>query len=162
MDLNYKKELFSEALCTAVCAQSGCTWSKPKDFGIDLHLEGVSWKSEPTISVQLKSTADLTIVDEEAGVIRYPLNVKNYKDLIKRTFNPRILVLALVPKSPSLWVKHSISQVSMQYGIYWLNLKGMKDTQNSRSVTVAIPIENRFDSQSLQKMMRNMDMEGQI
>jgi hypothetical protein len=79
--------------------------------------------------------------------------VKNYKDLIKKTASPRILILAILPKDPELWVKQTEYQMTLQYGLYWINLEGMAPTSNTGNITITIPIENRFDNAGLRNIM---------
>lgn len=161
MELNDQKELFSLSLATAVCSQAGCNWSfSIQDFGIDLLIIGESWEFNPHIGAQVKATSDMGIIREDQGIIKYKLRAKNYRDLIKNTHVPRILLLAIMPKDPTIWCKPTNYQIACQYGIYWYSLEGLPKKENSSSVTIEIPLENRFDLPALKGLMEQMMNHG--
>ncbi|MFT4928818.1 MAG: hypothetical protein ACI8WB_004938 [Phenylobacterium sp.] len=161
LTLNQQKELFSLSIATAICASSGCTWSQSiLDVGIDLYIHGNGWNWQPQIDVQLKSTSDFSVIKPVAGVIKYPLAIKNYQDLIRTTQQERILVLAILPDDPYNWIKHTEYQISLHYGIFWANLRGMEISNNKKTVMITIPLTNRFDSLALKEMMKKIDDNG--
>ncbi|MFT7007639.1 MAG: hypothetical protein ACJAXJ_002168 [Colwellia sp.] len=154
MDLNHQMELMNVSMAAAVCSAVGCTWSQRiQDFGIDLQIHGDLWDLDPQINAQLKATTDFSIIKQKKGYIKYPLAAKNYRDLIKKTTNPRILILAILPKDPEQWVKQTDYQMTLQYGLYWFNLEGMAPTDNTDNKTITVPLENRFNNVALRSMM---------
>lgn len=157
--LNQQKELLSLATTTVVCASSGCTWSRDVyDTGIDLRIIGASWEFQPQIDIQLKSTADFSMI--KSGAIKYPLAARNYNDLVGPNQVDRLLVLMLLPDDPETWAKQTQYQISLQYGLFWVSLKEMAPTTNVSSVTITIPLENRFDSTMLKAMMAQINSDG--
>jgi hypothetical protein len=164
VDLNHQMELMNVSMTTAICAQVGCTWSKrEQDFGIDLQVHGETFETDPQIDFQLKATSNFSIIKENKGVIKYPLDVKNYKDLIKKNVRkPRLLCLAILPKDPKVWVKQSPYQVELKYGIYWVDLKGMPPTVNSEKITIDIPLSNKLDFISLTSLMEMVNEKGAV
>lgn len=163
MDINHKMELMSIAMATTACATAGCTWSHAiQDFGIDLNIHGPGWDMDPQIDAQLKSTTDFSIIKRDDDVIKYPLRVKNYKDLIRDSFKPRILILAILPENPEQWVQERDLELSLQYGIFWVNLKGMAPTDLTSKITVTLPYENRFNGDTLKNMMNQLNENGEL
>ncbi len=163
MDLNHQKELFSTALVASICSQSGCQWQTyAQDHGLDLSISGEQWELNPKIDIQIKSTSDLSIIKEDKGLIKYPLRVKNYKDLIKHTLTPRLLILAFVPNKPELWLTQYNKGITARHSIYWYYLKGMKDTNKNHSVTIDIPLENKFSYTALKELMEKINSTGDL
>ena len=94
---------------------AGCTWSQPvQDFGIDLIIHRSGWELAPEIDVLLKLISDSSIIKHDEQIIKYPLSVKNYKDLIKRTLKPRVLILAILPKEPNNWLGRVRARVAFK------------------------------------------------
>ncbi len=164
MDRNHQMELMNASMATAICAQVGCTWStRVQDFGIDLQVHGEKFDTDPQINFQLKATTNFSIIKEGAGVIKYPLDAKNYGDLIKeKVRNPRLLCLAILPKDPEKWVIQRPYQLELKYGIYWVDLKGFPAKSNTSKVTIEIPLSNRLDSDSLTNLMKVIDETGEV
>jgi len=163
LDLNHQKELFSTALVASVCSQSGCQWQTcAQDHGIDLTISGERWEFNPKIDIQIKSTSDLSIIKEDKGVIKYRLRAKNYRDLIKNTHTPRLLILVFVPNNPELWLTQYNKGITARHSIYWYSLRGMKDTDNDHSVTIDIPLKNKFSYNALAELMEKLNSTGDL
>jgi hypothetical protein len=164
VDLNHQMELMNVSMTTAICAQIGCTWSKrEQDFGIDLQIHGETFETDPQIDFQLKATTKFSIINEKNSVIKYALDVKNYRDLIKTNVRkPRLLCLAILPKDPKIWIKHHPYQIELKYGIYWVDLKGQPSTSNSETITISIPLSNKLDSIALTNLMEVVNEKGAI
>lgn len=157
-------ELMNASMATAICAQVGCTWStRNQDFGIDLQVHGELYETDPQIDFQLKATTNFAIIKEKLGIIKYPLDAKNYADLIKTNVRkPRLLCLAILPNDPMTWVVQRPFQLELRYGIYWLNLQGLPPRPNTSTVTVEIPLNNKLDSSTLSRLMKAVNETGSI
>lgn len=113
----------------------------------------------PRIEFQAKATArDLA----RNGVIRFPLPIKNYDDLRKDTFNPRILIIMLMPDDPDDWIEQTDEALCVRHGVYWTSILGAPESANTDSVTVYVPMANVLDSEQLVRMMRNTERTGAI
>jgi hypothetical protein len=59
-------------------------------------------------------------------------------------------------------MQESDLEISLQYGIFWVNLKGMEPTDNKENITVIIPYKNRFNRAVLEKMMSQVNENGEL
>ena len=139
VDLNKQKEQFSNAFVVAVAAAAGFVTGKwdVDDDSIDWQVAasgGHGTRRSPRLELQLKCTASPSIAD---GSIRFPLSAKNYEDLIPENISvPRILVVVSVPTLVSDWFTLS--------------------DESEVSVTVDVPIAQRFDVSALSAMMERV------
>ena len=113
------------------------------------------------LNVQLKATfSEYTEMDT---TIKYPLKVKNYNDLRKKSTTPIILGLLILPKEKEDWVNQTATELTLKYCMYWLNLKGAPETENDVSVTVEIPKSQILSSNSMIDLMQRIaDNGGEI
>ena len=77
------------------------------------------------------------------------------------TQTPRLLVVLDLPKDEEQWVTITEDELVMRRRAFWLNLKGFEETDNRSSVTVRIPVDNLFDVENLQALMKQ-SREGRI
>lgn len=107
--------------------------------------------SEPVIKIQLKATENWEIFNSS---ISFPLNAKNYNDLVKtNVMQPKLLVLFCLPKDKEDWVIHSDENLVLQRCAWWLNLKGEEPTENASTKTVYFPINQVLSPKSLSRLM---------
>jgi Domain of unknown function (DUF4365) len=163
MELNQQKELFSQAYVRAVGAVAGFSVDRLElDFNsIDLQITAGSGEesvSFPELKLQLKCTSR-DVIDGDR--IRFALKVKNYNDLRKNVLVPRILVVVLVPDCLEDWLQQSEAEMCMRNCAYWMSLRGMPETQNTATVTVALPRSNQFTVQALKSMIQRIS-EGNL
>jgi hypothetical protein len=163
MELNQQKELFSQAYVRAVAAVAGFSVDRLElDFNsIDLQITAGSGEesvSFPELKLQLKCTSR-DVIDGDR--IRFALKVKNYNDLRKNVLVPRILVVVLVPDCLEDWLQQSEAEMCMRNCAYWMSLRGMPETQNTATVTVALPRSNQFTVQALKSMIQRIS-EGNL
>jgi hypothetical protein len=151
------KEELSNNYIGALASCAGYMLSKPAhDWGVDFLISGTSVRTEPSghtrrvsngkyIEIQLKSTTFARISDYP-DYISYPLEAKNYRDLLEKTPLPRILVLFVLPINTDEWVEVDKSSLILRHSAYWY----VPDTQatnpaNIATVQIHIPKTNRFD-----------------
>ena len=158
MEKTEQMQQFSLAFVYAIAAQAGCNHSEPAvdDHSVDLtlskNMSGHLW-DDPEIKIQMKSThQNLRCCD---GVLKYDLhNIKNYNDLRKTNLQiQRILVLVRMPENPNDWIHYQNDHIELYRDVYWVSLKGLKETKNTAGVTIDIPISQRFDATELMRMM---------
>ncbi len=106
----------------------------------------------PSLDAQLKATINLGNVKKD-GTFRFPLKRRNYDLLICATSVPRILVVYDMPDEEAHWMSVTAEQMVLKRSAYWVSLRGLKETENTDSVTVSIPALNRFDVHGLRKLM---------
>jgi len=129
MELNQQKKLFSKAYVRAVAAVGGFSVSQPEvdDESIDLKIvarggEGIVFS--PELNLQLKCTSRDVL---DGQFIRYPVRIKNYRDLIINSQVPRLLVVVLVPENLENWLQQSEDEMCMRYCAYWVSLRGQPE-----------------------------------
>jgi hypothetical protein len=156
---NTQKEQFSNAFVVAVAAAVGCVtgqWNVDDD-SIDWQLAiagGQGTLRSPRLELQLKCTASPKIAD---GHLRFPLPAKNYQDLIPENLAvPRILVVVVVPERVEHWFTLSDESLILRNCAYWASLRGLAPRENEFSVSVDIPIFQRFDVTALGAMMKRI------
>jgi hypothetical protein len=159
MDLSAQKEQFSNAYLQSIASTAGFSLYKPMvdddsvDWGIAAQIR-TGIVIAPRLELQLKSTARTLQTPDS---VRYPLKLKNYDDLRLDGFSiPRILVVLLLPEQSPDWLRQTDDETCLQVGAYWISLRGLPATTNSRTVTLQIPRANLFTSANLQAMMEQI------
>ncbi len=105
----------------------------------------------PCLDLQLKATINLGAASD--GQYRYPLKRRNYDLLRLPTVVPRILVLLSLPPDESQWMSVTPEELVIRKCAYWVSLQGYRETDNTTSVTITVPEQNRFDVAALQRLM---------
>jgi hypothetical protein len=156
VDLSKQKEQFSNAFVEAVAAAAGFVtggWNVDDD-SVDWQIASVGGhgtRRSPRLELQLKCTATPNVID---GTIRFPLPAKNYDDLIPENVSvPRILVVVLVPVHVTDWFSLNDESLTLRNCAYWVSLRGLEPSENEVSVTVSVPLAQRFDVKALSAMM---------
>lgn len=156
MDLNRRKEEFSNAFVQAVVSAAGYTLAKPSvdDDSVDWMIAASKKTGEfrsPRLELQLKSTSNVEIRN---AVLPFPLKLKNYDELRPTNFLvPRILVVVLLPDNVDQWLELSEERLVLRHCAYWTSLRGREEVDNDYQVTVHLPEEQKFDVQSLSSIM---------
>lgn len=163
MTEEHVKECLGTAYTRALVAYAGYNICVSEhDYGIDGKILDVEYDEENKrysesgfqIDFQLKSTVSYIIKD---NLIIYDIEVKNYRDLIKRNpGNPRILILYLMPKEKSNWFISDKNKLQLQHGAWWYSLKGLPETENKGRKRIEIPVENFLSVNSLNDMMKRV------
>lgn len=104
------------------------------------------------LRVQLKCTYAHT-PNVEKGCIKFPLDVKNYNDLRRKSLNPRVLVVLHTPKDLDSWLKHSDDCLTLYHNAYWLSLRDYPITENKENITIDVPLSQKFTVDELTKLM---------
>lgn len=107
----------------------------------------------PSIEIQLKATCGLTVSD--ANTYSFPLPIKNYNDLRKKTQNARYLVVLDLPEDGAQWLSLSEDSLVKKRCAYWVSLLGEPDVDNTTNKTVYIPKANIFNPVALRKMLED-------
>lgn len=162
------QEELSRAYIYAISSKAGMTFQRPTlDYdSVDVQISAIgkvttdSTIESPILEIQAKATYahDFNGNDE----LSYPLKIKNYNDLRKNTLAERILVVYLMPREESDWVKTTHTNLQLQKCAYWVSLKGFPDTENSDTVTIKIPKANIFNEHSIKTIMINVSKGEEI
>ena len=142
----------SVAYVHAVAAHAGYCCGEPPGpdrDSIDLQI-AAGGDMRPKLDIQLKATTTLKKADSSFS---FALKRKNYDDLRADTQTPRILVVLDLPKEKEKWLQISNDQLAISRYAYWVSLSGEPETDNETSVTVLIPLGNKFDVESLKVLM---------
>lgn len=156
LSLEMQQEAFSKAFIQAVCAVAGLPSSRPEPDvnSVDWSVSGRVGGRFSQIDMQLKCFRD-GVVDISKNDFPYVLdNLKNYDDITEadRSF-PIILVVVRVPPTIEHWLGMEHERLVLAHCAYWVSLRGMSATQNKKSVSVRIPITQRFTPDELKRMM---------
>ncbi len=154
---NTQKELFSFAFVRAVATVAGCSVTTPStdydsiDLVIESRLSG-TFGASPRLEVQAKCTASPR---ERADALVFDLPMKNYHDLRKRSYVPRILIVATVPgELPDDWVKFTPMGLLLKSKAFWRSLHGAPEVKNSSKVQVKLPTVQPFTVDNLNTLMQ--------
>lgn len=156
MEMSQRMEQFSVAYVRAVAATAGYSTyiPEPDDDSVDLGLAargGGGTTRSPRLEMQLKCTYCGVLDDAE---IKYPLKIKNYEDLRPdNVLVPRILVVVIVPEALDGWLAHSEDSLSLHNCGYWMSLRGLGETVNTHSKTVALPRAQQYTVKQVQQIM---------
>ena len=155
-----QKEALSRVYAHAVAARAGyvtANYDLDRD-GIDLRIQA-GGAMRPALDLQLKATVNLDALDD--GYFHFSLKRRNYDLLRIETQTPRLLVVLDLPRDKERWVTITEDELVLRRRGYWLNLKGLEETDNRSSVTVRIPVSNVFDVENLHALMEQ-SREGRI
>lgn len=155
MHKTMRMEALASSYVKAVAAYCGYQVAKPDidDDSVDGILIGSEGR-KPRIDFQLKSTGTHHIKN---GKISYPLDIKNYRDLIAETLSPRILIVFLMPEDENQWIHLCHENLSLKKCAYWTSLLGGEETNNTAIKTVEIREENVFSPESLKTIMNKTE-----
>jgi hypothetical protein len=140
------------AYAHAVAARAGyitAVYDLDRD-GIDLRIQA-GGAMRPALELQLKATINLGVPKD--GTFQLSLPSRNHNLLCFPTQTPRLLVVLDLPRDEQQWITITKSELILRRRAYWANLSGRDETQNDRSVTVPIPVENVFNVPNLQALM---------
>jgi hypothetical protein len=158
-----KKEEFSRAYVCALAAPLGFNMGdfRVDDDSVDILFKAkygiTSKKRNPQIDFQLKCTK---ITFKNDGYLHFPLKIKNYEDLRgSNQANPKYLVVLCVPEDEKDWVEEKLEELILRYSAYWISLKDDSPVNNTKSVTIKIPKQQKFDKDSF-KMLMDKASEG--
>jgi hypothetical protein len=156
MHLTHRQEQFSNAFVQAVAAVAGCAAAKPSvdNDSIDWTLSN-RLPRRPKLDIQLKCTVNDGGTE---NVIRFPLLIKNYNELILTYLsNPRIMVLVVVPQQIGDWIEQQPEQLALRRCAYWVSLLGLEESDNETTVTVQVPRANLFTVDALEAIMQRIN-----
>jgi hypothetical protein len=144
-------EQFSFAYVRAVAAAAGVVVARPEvdTDSVDLRFSvnsPIGRLMPPILDAQVKCTAAPV---GRGKVIRFPLKVKNYNDLIGHRFFPRVLIVVVVPKAVDEWLEQNEQALALRRCGYWVSLVDAPATTNTQSVTVALPRAQVFSVAAL-------------
>jgi hypothetical protein len=142
----------------AVAACAGCSCARPEpDYGCDLTLRRVRrtdthWTEMGVpLDLQLRSTARDTI---DGDFVPFDLDIRTYDSLRRTSLNsPALLLVLVLPCEPNKWLVHSETRLEFDHCAYWLSLRGLPRTRNTRSIRVQIPRRNQFSPTELERIM---------
>ena len=148
-----QKEALSLVYAKAVATRAGFLTSVPEPDrdSVDLRIQA-GGPRRPALELQLKATVNLG--EPQAGVLSFPLSIKNYNDLRIPTQTPRLLVLLELPKDEVRWMTVTAEELVLRRRAYWLSLQqGHDEVVGQQTVTVHIPEHNLFDVEALRTLI---------
>jgi hypothetical protein len=158
-----QQEQFSIAYVRAIASVAGYSIDKPEvdTDSIDLAIvqcgDDEFYPDIERLHVQLKCTYT-HVPNEEQGCIKFPLKIKNYNDLRRNCAIPRILVVVHTPREVHGWLTHSEDSLSLYHSAYWVSLRNAPATENQDSVTIDVPLNQKFTVDELSSIMNLLAM----
>lgn len=137
--------------------------TKPDRHSIDLTLstsyfnEDLGYTVEGRVDLQLKTAINPIVTN---NIIKYPLKIKNYNELIGKRRIPKYLFVMIIPNDKKKWMHEFNNGIFFPYKYYWINLKSFPPSNNKTKVTINIPIHQELTRDSLMKMLEYA-IEGQ-
>jgi hypothetical protein len=150
-----QKEQFSIAYVRAVAAAARVNISRQEvdadSVDISFCVKSVAGNPvSPKLDAQLKCATELDGTETEW---RYPLKIKNYRELIGTHYVPRILIVVLIPTDVTNWVQQTAESLSLYRCGYWASLRELVPSNNETRVTVSIPKANLFSPAALKSLL---------
>jgi hypothetical protein len=154
----HRQEAVCRAYIHAIAARCGLGCSfRDFDYGIDLSVHSIRRKGRRyaesgfNLDIQAKSTSTAIIT---ATSVLHDLEVKNHDDLRDAGVGcPRILVLMVMPQDETAWTEQDEEGLLLKHCAYWMSLKGMESTTNTKTIRVMIPRVNIFSTDVLLQIM---------
>jgi hypothetical protein len=155
MTAEQQKEQFSIAYVRAIAAAARVNIYRLEidedSIDIGFSVKSVAGRPQsPKLDAQLKCVTELA---GDATVFRYPLKAKNYNELVGDHYNPKILIVVLVPPAPADWIVQGTDQLALRRCGYWVSLRVLAPTANTSTVTVEIPRAQLFSVDSLRSLL---------
>ena len=161
-----RKEELSISYLNVLCAREGIAMEiqKHDDDGIDAILNKIVQRRDgspykASFEVQLKSTSRISVENDKS--FSYPLKKKNYDDLRRPSTAKPFLFLLILPENEGDLLDHSVNELIIRKCMYWLDLKGMPNSDNASNVTVYFPQENIVSPDMLRSTMTQI-AEGEL
>lgn len=158
---NQVKEHLALAYVYAVASKAKCSFDKPSvDMdSIDVKLalrndddgDASVMLRSPEIALQVKAHS---LEPNPTESFPFFLKKKNHGDLVKRAQTPRLLIVVTLPQNPEDCLSLTPEQLVLRRCGYWLNLTDEPATENASGVTVHLRINQRFDPETLVRLMR--------
>ena len=159
----HTKELISKAYVNALAAcVSMSIATSSLDYGLDGTFKDIEYDPQTKeygetgfgIDFQLKSTVNAL---PKNGVIKYSLEVKNYRKLIKtHVGTPRILIVYSMPRENDLWITVNPEETLLRKCAWWCSLKGYPEVNNKERVVVDIPLSQQLTPEVLLSLMKKV------
>jgi len=152
------KEELSNAFVHAIASHCGFGFDRPgKDRdSVDVvitakgKLDTSSIITSPRLDLQMKATCEFS---ESNGTFGLRIKKKNYDELRPvDVMVPRLLVVLVLPEEKQNWLVVDTEQLIARRCAFWCNLKGMPEIE-TETTTIRIPIENRFDAETLRLLL---------
>ncbi len=161
MDENSQKEEFSYGYIhtlASVCGYVAHRADRQLDNrGIDLEIIGSELEDgdAPRIVVQSKCTTTKYFY-EKKDCFKYDLEVKNYNKLIKKSIDPTILIVVVVPVEIREWIyiDELKKETLLKHYAYWVSLQGQSATKNTETIRITIPKEQILTEEALKTIMQ--------
>ncbi|GAA1608837.1 DUF4365 domain-containing protein [Catellatospora bangladeshensis] len=149
----WQKEQISRAFVHAnvASAQEGMTigdWDVDKD-GVDVTIR----KGGLMVDIQLKCTQALPRVGDHHT---FDLDIPTYNKLrVVERCAPGYLVVIVVPPDIDKWLSHELEHTVMRCVGFYGCIQGSPEVSNQATISIKMPITNRFDRDALAMMMEH-------
>jgi hypothetical protein len=153
---NRYKEWFSWSVIVATTSAAGLVCQVPVIDTNKVDVQVSTWRPLhgrlPTIALQLKATSSPQFVGVPGALeLAFRLKGEDYNGLLQPSTLPTYLVVVGVPELDRCWVRQRSSMVALSAGAWWLEVRGEPTEQET--ITVHLPVEQRFNSAALREML---------
>jgi Domain of unknown function (DUF4365) len=153
------QEQFSLAFVHAVATVAGFTVTRPSvdRQSIDLIVESSEAGTQfdcPRLELQIKCTSLDTGQGEH---LVHDLPIKNYTDLQKKSYVPRLLVVVTVKsRIPQEWLREEPEALILRGSGLFFSLSTAAQSSNDKTVRLKIPRTQRFSVEALRTLMNTI------
>lgn len=152
------KEELCRAHISAIAAMAGLNQGRDNlDYGVDGRFVEVEWNGRGYVSsgVSIEYQAKATVRWEiRGGHVVYALEADAYNAIAGRGSyrTPLILILLCLPRQRQGWHRIDDAGTYLREHCYW-HIFGPPKTTNISSVTIQIPLAQRFTPEALQDLL---------
>lgn len=162
-DRNKDQELFSISVFDSIAHSGGFRLVHHEtDYGIDAevcylveleeHGKHRYIPSPHKLILQHKSTG-AALLNKDDDTIKYPLEVKNYNNMVYFKDNGSCIVLVLSILTNDTWVECCDNHQKFFNNAYWYIIpEDAVATENVCSITIDVPKKNKFNSNTLNEL----------
>lgn len=149
------QECFGDAFLMAIASKAECALAKrrPDHEGIDWTVSAELPTKYPDAKIDLQVKTSYSSLLDDGLHLHYPLRVKDYNRLIRRTLTPRLLVLITLPSDPMRWLWQNRRSFLMRHCAYWVSLSHKASVSNVSDVTVLVPKNQVLTSAELVRLL---------
>lgn len=105
-----------------------------------------------TIALQLKATSSPSFIGPpDNRKLAFSLDGVDYNALLEPSTVPCFLVVVCLPDLDGCWVRQRANMMALSAGAWWLRVTGEQTEQGS--ITVHLPVEQRFNTAALRTML---------
>ena len=160
-----RQEAFSVAYIKAIAAAAGYSVSPVgiDENSIDLNIEQKTPRGDRSghpLYELLRVQAKCTYSHQPGadGFIRFRLPVETYDRLrkVKSAYSLILVVLCIPDADEASWLEEHPECMTLYKSAHWISLRGAEESNNKETITVLLPVAQRFGVEGLRGIMDSL------